>query len=61
MQYEKRFETGRISFMRASKGVLVKVVLFHLRGRGSFYAAATPPFITDYRSPLSGSVGWATP
>ena len=32
----------------------LRVVLFHSRGRGSFYAAVTPPFLTDYRGPILG-------
>ena len=34
MQFERSFETGRISIMKGSRQVLVKVVLFQLRGCG---------------------------
>ena len=34
MLNERSFETGRISIMRGSRQVLVKVVLFQLRGHG---------------------------
>ena len=44
MQNERSFETGRISIMRGSRRVLVKVVLFQLRGRGHPQDDATPNF-----------------
>ena len=34
MPFESNTETGRISAMKGSRRVLVKVVLFQLRGRG---------------------------
>ena len=34
MPFESNTETGRISVMKGSRRVLVKVVLFQLRGRG---------------------------
>ena len=34
LPFEKSFETGRISVMKGSRRVLVKVVLFQLKGRG---------------------------
>ena len=34
MPFESNTETGRISVMKGSKQVLVKVVLFQLRGHG---------------------------
>ena len=48
------FETGNFSTLRDVILNLLKVVLFHSRGRGSFYAAATPRFMTDYRGPILG-------
>ena len=52
MVIDSMFETGNFSTLRGVLFNLLKVVLFHSRGRGSFYAAATPPFITDYRGPI---------
>ena len=49
MVIDSMFETGNFCTLRDVILNLLKVVLFHSRGRGSFYAAATPPFITDYR------------
>ena len=40
--FESRFETGRIFIMTGSTRVLVKVVLFHLRGRGHPQDRAMP-------------------
>ena len=34
MPFERSFETGRIAVMKGSRRVLVKVVLFQLRGGG---------------------------
>ena len=48
------FETGNFFTLSDVILNLLKVVLFHSRGRGSFYAAATPPFINDYRGPILG-------
>ena len=48
------FETGNFSTLRGVIFNLLKVVLFHSRGRGSFYAAATPPFMNDYSGPILG-------
>ena len=52
MLIEKSFETGRISIMRGSRRVLVKVVLFHLRGHGHPQDDAMPNFIPDSKRPL---------
>ena len=50
MPFERSFETGRISVMKGSRRVLVKVVLFHLRGRGHPHGDATPNFLPDSKS-----------
>ena len=42
--FESNTETGRISVMRGSRGVLVKVLLFQLRGRGHFRMIPPPIF-----------------
>ena len=52
MLFEKSFETGRISVMKGSRQVLVKVVLFQLRGRGYPQDDAMPNFIPDSKCPL---------
>ena len=54
MVIDSMFETGNFCTLRDVILNLLKVVLFHSRGRGSFYAAATPPFINDYRGPILG-------
>ena len=50
--FESNTETGRISVMKGSKRVLVKVVLFQLRGHGHPQDDATPNSIPDSKSPL---------
>ena len=55
MPFEKSFETGRISVMKGSRRVLVKVVLFQLRGRGHPQDDATPNFFADFKDPTVGS------
>ena len=52
--FESRFETGRISIMTGSTRVLVKVVLFQLRGHGHPKNDATPNFFPDSKSLLLG-------
>ena len=52
MLNERSFETGRISIMRGSRRVLVKVVLFQLRGRGHPQDDATPNFCADPKRPI---------
>ena len=44
LPFERSFETGRISLMKGSRQVLVKVVLFQLRGHGYPQNDATPNF-----------------
>ena len=48
------FETGRIFVMRDSRPVLVKVVLFQLRGRCQPQGDAMPNFFPDSKSPILG-------
>ena len=47
MPFESNTETGRISVMKGSRQVLVKLVLFQLRGRGHPQDDATPNFFTN--------------
>ena len=54
MPFESNTETGRISVMKGSTGVLVKVVLFQLRGRGHPQDDATPIFFANSKRPISG-------
>ena len=54
MVIDSMFETGNFCTLRDVILNLLRVVLFDSRGRGSFYAAATPHFITDYRGPILG-------
>ena len=50
--FERSFETGRISVMKGSRQVLVKVVLFQLRGRGHPQDDAMPNFFADSKRPI---------
>ena len=50
MPSERSFETGRISVMKGSRRVLVKVVLFQLRGRGHPQYDAKPNIFPDSKS-----------
>ena len=52
--FESNTETGRISVMRGSRRVLVKVVLFQLRGPGHPQDDTTPNFFPDSNSPMLG-------
>ena len=52
--FESRFEAGRISVMEGSRQVLVKVVLFHLRGCGHPQDDAMPNFFPDSKSSILG-------
>ena len=52
--FEKSFETGRISVMKGSRRVLVKVVLFQLRGLGHPQDDAKPNFFPDSKSSMLG-------
>ena len=54
MPFESNTETGRISVMKGSRQVLVKVVLFQLRGRGHPQDDATPNFCADSKHPILG-------
>ena len=54
MLIDRSFETGRISLMKGSRRVLVKVVLFQLRGRGHPQDFAMPNFFADSKRPISG-------
>ena len=49
--FERSFETGRISVKKGSIRVLVKVILFQLRGRGHPQVDATPNFFADSKRP----------
>ena len=48
--FKRSFETGRISVMKGSRQVLVKVVLFQLRGRVHSQGDATLNFLPDSKS-----------
>ena len=54
MPFERSFETGRISVMKGSRRVLVKVVLFQLRGRCHPQDDDMPHFYPDSKSSLLG-------
>ena len=54
MAIDSFYEIGNFFKLRDVILNLLRVVLFYSRGRGSFYAAATPRFITDYRGPILG-------
>ena len=54
MPFESNNETGRISIMKGSRQVLVKVMLFQLRGCGHPQDDATPNFFADSKRPLLG-------
>ena len=54
MPFERSFETGIISVMKGSSGVLVKVVLFQLRGRSQPQNDATPNFFANSERPILG-------
>ena len=54
MVNENSFEIGRIFVMEGSRQVLVKVVLFQLRGRGHPQNNATPNFFPDSKSSILG-------
>ena len=52
VSFERSFETGRISVMKGYRRVLVKVVLFQLRGCGHSQDDATPNFFADSKCPI---------
>ena len=54
MLFEKSFETGRISIMKGSRRVLVKVVLFQLRGRSQPQNDATANFFANSERTILG-------
>ena len=54
MPFESNTETGRISVEKGSRRVLVKVVLFQLRGPGHPQDDATPNFFPNSNSPMLG-------
>ena len=54
MPFESSTEIGRISVMKGSRGVLVKVVLFQLRGPGHPQDDANANFFADSKRPISG-------
>ena len=54
MPFERSFETGRISVMNGSRRVLVKVVLFQLRGRSQPQNDAKTNFFRNSNRPILG-------
>ena len=54
MPIERSFETGRISVMRGSTRVLVKVMLFQLSGPGHPQDDANTNFFADSKRPILG-------
>ena len=54
MPFESNTETGRISVTKGSRRVLVKVVLFQLRGCGHPQDDAMPYFFADSKRPILG-------
>jgi len=52
--FERSFETGEIFVMKGSRPVLVKEVLFHLRGHGHAQGHALPNFIHYFKSSILG-------
>ena len=54
MPFESNTETGRISIMKGSRRVLVKVVLFRLRGRSQPQNDATANFFANSKHPILG-------
>ena len=54
MPFKRSFEIGRISVIKGASKVLVKVVLFQLRGRGHPQDGATPNFFADSKRPIEG-------
>ena len=52
--FERSFETGEIFVMKGSRPVLVKVVLFQLRGPGHSQGDPTPSFFPNSKGLLSG-------
>ena len=54
MSFESNAETGRISVMKGSTQVLVKIVLFQLKGCGHPQDDTMPNFFPDSKSSILG-------
>ena len=54
MPFERSFETRRVSVMKGSRRVQVKVVLFQLRGGSQPKNDATANFFANSERPLLG-------
>ena len=54
MPFESSTEPGRISVMKGSKRILVKVVLFQLSGHGHPQDDAMTNFFADSKRPILG-------
>ena len=54
MPIESNTETGRISVMKGSRQVLVKVVLFQLRGPSQPQNETTTNFFANSKRPILG-------
>ena len=54
MPFESNTETGRIFVMKGSRRVLVKVVVFRLRGRSQPQNDATANFFRNSDCPILG-------
>ena len=54
MPFESNTEIGRISVMKGSRRVLVKVVLFQLRGHSQPKNDATTNFFANSERPILG-------
>ena len=54
MPFESNTETGRISIMKGSRQVLVKVALFQLRGHSQPQNDATANFFANSKCPILG-------
>ena len=54
MSFESNTETGRISVMKGSRQVLVKVVLFQLRGYSQPQNDAMPVFFANSKRSILG-------
>ena len=54
MPFESNTETGRISVMKGSRRVLVKAVLFQLRGHGHPQDDATTNSFANSKRPILG-------
>ena len=54
MPFESNTETGRISVMKGPRRVLVKVVLFQLKGHGHPQNDTLPNFFENSKRPILG-------